>query len=518
MFSRLGLGLKESELNEVIGDNKRLIQVTGGNLRNRHIYITGHHDFFPDDCYGAPNARGTKGVPIAITLNGLGKTIETDIARDAKTGKPRREFRTRSWVKAFFDRHGIVAGDWLCLEKLGEREYRLTVVRPTAEKIADRTFLEFFAGIGLVRMGLEAKGWRPVWANDIDPQKRGMYDTHFGDANTHFELGDIHDLDADAVPDAHLASASFPCTDLSLAGGRRGLRGEQSSAFFGFLRVLRDMGDRKPSLVLIENVFGFLNSRGGADFREAMLRLNELGYDVDPFVLDAKWFVPQSRPRLFVVGSTISPSGSDNWALVASPSRIRPAIITEFIASHPDIRWSARELADPPRNSSKSLEDILEDLPDSAPEWWSRERSDYLYNQMSPRHKAIADAWIAQEKWSYGTVFRRVRTQPDGHKRSMAELRCDGLAGCLRTPKGGSGRQILFKAGYGRYSARLVTPRECAHLMGAADFRMNTPVNQALFGFGDAVCVPAVSWIAENYLNPLLADMDHSEASLMVEI
>ena len=85
----------------------------------------------------------------------------------------------------------------------------------------------------------------------------------------------------------------------------------------------------------------------------------------------------------------------------------------------------------------------------------------------------------------------------------MAELRTDGIAGCLRTPRGGSGRQILFKAGKGEYHVRLLTPRECARLMGADNFKIKATTNQALFGFGDAVCVPAVRWITENYLNPV---------------
>ena len=118
-----------------------------------------------------------------------------------------------------------------------------------------------------------------------------MHDTHFDDAESHFDLSDIHWLDAAGIPDADLATASFPCTDLSLAGGRRGLDGEHSSAFFGFVNVLDDMGPRRPPIIMLENVCGFLSSRGGADFREAMLRLNKLGYSVDPFILDAKWFV-----------------------------------------------------------------------------------------------------------------------------------------------------------------------------------------------------------------------------------
>ena len=94
----------------------------------------------------------------------------------------------------------------------------------------------------------------------------------------------------------------------------------------------------------------------------------------------------------------------------------------------------------------------------------------------------------------------------------MAELRTDGIAGCLRTPRGGSGRQILFKAGKGKYFVRLLTPRECARLMGADDYKLSVPLNQALFGFGDAVCVPAIEWIAEYYLNPMVNELIRGRA------
>ena len=149
----------------------------------------------------------------------------------------------------------------------------------------------------------------------------------------------------------------------------------------------------------------------------------------------------------------------------------------------------------------QQLQDILEALPDNNAAWWSNERVDYLINQMSARHRILADAMAARRVWSYGTVFRRVRNE-----RSMAELRTDGIAGCLRTPRGGSGRQILFKAGYGRFMARLLSPRECARLMGAEDFLIGASLNQALFGFGDAVCVKVVEWIAIHYLNPLFEE------------
>jgi len=466
--------------------------------------------FFPVDVFGSPSRADGIGVPITIHAEGLATPIKTDIPTDRASGRPRWIFRERSWVKRFVHSHNLSPGDVLSLERVDSRMYRLSVARSTIRE-PNHTFLEFFAGIGLVRLGLQNKGWRLLYANDIDPEKMQMYDAHFKDADTHFELSDIHDVDASGLPHATLATASFPCTDLSLAGARQGLNGRQSSSFFGFLRILRELGNRRPLIVLLENVTAFLTSHRGSDFHHAMLQLNQLGYSVDPFVLDAKWFVPQSRPRLFVVATLLRDPHANTRCLLLMPNRVRPSSVTDFITTHQDIRWALRALPDPPTSSHLRLQDILENLSNDAPEWWSKERAEYLYNQMSERHRAIADDWITKKRYSYGTVFRRVRLQADGCKRSMAELRSDGFAGCLRTPKGGSGRQILFKAGYGKYAARLLTPRECAHLMGADDFSIQAGLNQALFGFGDAVCVPAIAWIAENYLNPLVAQTNASQ-------
>lgn len=124
-----------------------------------------------------------------------------------------------------------------------------------------------------------------------------------------------------------------------------------------------------------------------------------------------------------------------------------------------------------------------ENLSPNSASWWSRDRAEYLLNQMSKKHKETALKMISGKQMSYGTVFRRVR-----HECSMAELRTDGIAGCLRTPRGGSGRQILFMAGRGRYAVRLLTPRECARLMGVDDYKITVPLNQALFGFGESYC------------------------------
>lgn len=369
--------------------------------------------------------------------------------------------------------------------------------------LPQRTFADFFAGIGLMRIGLEKEGWSVSFSNDIDPEKYEMYKGNFEDTDTHYLVKDIHQISSKTIPSITLATASFPCNDLSLAGSRHGLcKGKQSSAFWGFIEILEAMDNRKPPLVFLENVTGFLTSHKGEDFKKALLALNNLGYIVDAFILDAARFVPQSRQRLFVIG--ILEQGSevrDRKTPIFYESDVRPKALANFILTHPEINWQIRNLPAQPNNQKKFIE-ILEDLPEDAPEWWSKERAEYLFNQMSPRHKLVAKQMMAGPEWSYGTVFRRIR-----NKKSMGELRTDGIAGCLRTPRGGSGRQILFKAGKGKYFARLLTPRECARLMGADEYKITVPLNQALFGFGDAVCVPVIQWIAKYYLNPLVNEL-----------
>lgn len=368
-----------------------------------------------------------------------------------------------------------------------------------------KTVAEFFAGIGLMRMGLDKAGWDTVWANNIDPDKLEIYSGHFPDTDSTYVLADVHDISATEFPHVGLATASFPCNDLSLAGSRNGLVGQHSSAFWGFIDVLKAAGSKRPEMVLLENVSGFLTSNYGNDFKDACLALNDLGYDVDAFIIDAARFVPQSRVRLFVVGTTKSQPGSRiNETPSFLESQIRPKTLADFILWNPDIRWNIRTMPSLP-SAEKRLDNIIENLPHNSSFWWSKERCEYLLNQMSEKHRRIANEMIEGKKTSCGTVFRRVR-----NGRSMAELRTDGIAGCLRTPRGGSGRQILFVAGRGKYRVRLLTPRECARLMGADNFSLSDKLtlNKALFGFGDAVCVPVISWIATNYLNPIWEDIN----------
>jgi hypothetical protein len=273
---------------------RRLLNVTAANLRNSHLYVSRHRDFFPADVVGGAKRASASSGSIQLVLDGLNETVTTDIGSDPKTGKPRGFLRGRSWVRRFFEHHNVAPGSEIELERLSNRKYRLSVAQNGKSPKKPRA-TEFFAGIGLVRLALENQGWEVVFANDIDPDKAEMYRHNWPD-DDHLVVGDIHKLSASDIPDCELFTASFPCNDLSIAGRWEGLSGKESSAFWGLIDLLDELGPRKPPLILLENVVGFLMRNSGSDFEEALLALNKQGYNVDAFILNAvHWAVFASQ-------------------------------------------------------------------------------------------------------------------------------------------------------------------------------------------------------------------------------
>lgn len=353
---------------------------------------------------------------------------------------------------------------------------------------------EFFAGIGLVRSALEGCGFDVVWSNDIDPNKRAMYVANF-DA-THFRLGDIREISGQDVPDVDLATASFPCTDLSLAGNRLGLHGKQSGLFWEFARLLLEMRGRRPSVVMLENVPSFATSHQGLDLYMALRSLNGLGYWCDLLIVDARHFVPQSRPRLFIVGSQRQLNTTGTW----EPSPIRPAWVERFVTEHTELKLHAMPLNLPPSTEHR-LDDIVERLGNEDSRWWEAGRRERFCEELSLVQRDRLERMTRSLVPVWATAYRRTR-----NGKPAWEIRNDAISGCLRTARGGSSKQALVEAGGGSWRVRWMTAVEYARLQGADDFILDgIPENRALFGFGDAVCVPAVAWIASNYLAPLLS-------------
>jgi len=353
---------------------------------------------------------------------------------------------------------------------------------------------EFFAGIGLVRLGLEGAGFDIAWANDIEADKHEMYAQHFGDA-AHFALRDIGKVEASDLPaNLSLAWASFPCTDLSLAGWRAGLVGKSSATFWHFTRLMRDLKSDRPPVVALENVVGLATSHGGEDLASAVRELNDLDYSVDVLTLDARRFVPQSRPRLFLVGAQDPPEDSP-----VPNSELRPDWL-QAVYGDPTLRTHRAELPAPPPPLTSGLSALVDKLNHRDPQWWDQARTDAFVSSLSPIQAERLDALRRARKVSYRTAYRRTRNGI-----AVWEIRPDDISGCLRTARGGSSKQALVRAGNGIVRVRWMTAREYARLMGADEYNIDgMRRNQALFGFGDAVCVPVVNWLAENYLRPLV--------------
>lgn len=371
--------------------------------------------------------------------------------------------------------------------------------------------LEFFAGGGLARLGLEPE-FKCVFANDIDPAKARAYRTAFGD--DHLREGDIWRLNSTDLPGhAALAWASFPCQDLSLAGARRGLAAPRSGAFWGFHRLIEKLAAEKraPDVLALENVTGLLSSHGGADFAALAGSLDALGYRIGALEIDASLFTPQSRTRLFVVAARAAPAHLQTAgpkapfhspALRACVARLPDSLRKRFV-------WWRLE---PPPHRNTHLADVLEEaVPDNA--WDAPEKTARLLDMMSPLQRERLDAMRQNGRREVGALFRRIRLEK-GERVQRAEARFDGVAGCLRTPAGGSSRQTLLFVDGDTVRSRLLSPREAARLMGVPDdYPLPESQTAALHLFGDAVCVPVVRWLSHNLLTPLASPREQRRSA-----
>ncbi len=367
----------------------------------------------------------------------------------------------------------------------------------------DPTFFEFFAGGGMARAGL-GPGWRCLFANDIDARKAATYTANWGAVD--FRVADIHALSARDLPGrADLAWASFPCQDLSLAGAGVGLRGGRSGAFFGLRDLVADLAraDRAPKILALENVIGALTSNGGADFRLLIESLDALGYDAGALTIDAARFLPQSRPRLFVVAAARDveiPAALRSGGAWTSPALFRAR---EGLPANLRARWIDWALPEPAARNA-ALIDVIEDMPADVP-WHDEARTLRLLSLMAPGHRAQVETRRAAGGRHVGTIYRRTRTE-GGRKVQRAEVRFDGLAGCLRTPGGGSSRQFVVVVEGGEARTRLLSGREAARLMGLPeDYRLPARYNDACHLLGDGVAAPVVRHLARHLLEPLIA-------------
>ena len=367
-------------------------------------------------------------------------------------------------------------------------------------------FYEFFCGGGMARAGLEPE-WRCLFANDIDPRKGSAYAANWG--SEQLRIADVGSLRAVDLPGrADLAWASFPCQDLSLAGAGAGLDGARSGAFWGFCSAMRILAAqrRAPRLIVLENVAGVLTSKGGEDFAAICASLQGLVYRFGALTIDAAHFLPQSRPRVFIVAIRradappawlVSPGPASHHASAAL-QRAAAALPPQLAADW--LWWRAPE---PPRANLR-LADCLDGEPNET-RWHSVQETERLLAALSPASRRDVELARARGERAIGALFRRTRPDGAGGVRVQAEARFDGLAGCLRTPGGGSSRQFLIVVAGDETRTRLMSPREAARLMGLPDaYVLPARATDAFHLVGDGVAAPVVRFLSERLLLPLI--------------
>jgi DNA (cytosine-5)-methyltransferase 1 len=370
----------------------------------------------------------------------------------------------------------------------------------------------------MARAGLEPD-WQCLFANDIDAKKGASYVANWGDKE--FWLGNIFDLKASDLPgEADLAWASFPCQDLSLAGKGGGLDADRSGAFWGFHDIIHALKARRrsPKLLVLENVGGAVTSNGGRDFETICRALKGLGYVYGALIIDAVHFIPQSRPRLFVVGlrsdlDYLSPGFVDG----PSERWLTGALKRGFDALRPDLRKAWRWWGLPaPGRRNEVLRDLIHDSP-SGVEWHNNEETARILALMSPINWAKVQAAKDSGQKVVGTIYKRTRRDEEGNKTQRAEVRFDDISGCLRTPLGGSSRQTIIVVEGQRIRTRLLSSREAARLMGLPDsYRLPDNYNEGYHLVGDGVVVPLVRFLSVNLLQPMLS-FEPAEALIAAE-
>lgn len=356
----------------------------------------------------------------------------------------------------------------------------------------------------MVRAGL-GTAWTCALANDINPMKCDVYRDNWG--GEALIEGDIAQLDpTHLLQPIDLYWASSPCQDFSLAGKGAGLSGRRSGVFWDWARVIEQAvaQGHGPRIIAFENVVGLITRNGGADFHAIVDIFRKLGYRVGAMEIDAAQFLPQSRPRLFVVAvrDDVDLSSLESSGPTGPFHSKRIAQLHKGLTAINKRNWIWWQHTAPPA-SNLDLAAVVDDAPDTP--WLTVPETKRLLAMMSPVNAQRVKQARKSGTREIGMLYKRGRPDEHGIVRQRAEIRFDGLAGCLRTPSGGSSRQTLMLIEGRRTRARLISSIEMARLMGLDEsYIMPARYNQAYHVAGDGVAVPIVRYLDAQIFQPVL--------------
>lgn len=454
---------------------ERTVIVSAGNLKNRSFPLSDIIDLFPKDCIGKPSRKGGVGVEITLHVDGLPDPIPTDIPTRSN-GAIRYLFRDRSWVRKFYDANALCAGDKVSIKKTGDRSFSISTKRtrkgepdapllklakPSRRRVTPKparkfTFIDLFAGIGGMRIGMEQADMECVFSSEWDKYSQITYKHWFGEQ----PHGDINDIQPSEIPDHDVLTAGFPCQPFSIAGvtkknalGRAHgfLDKTQGTLFFNIARILEV---KRPKAFLLENVKNLKSHDKGKTWHVIRSTLTDLGYAVFDRVIDAAYWVPQHRERVFIVGFDKAVFGSD------------PPF----------------EFPTPPNKPELTLKGVLD-------------------------RKPPAKYTLTDHLWEYLQNYaKKHAAKGNGFGFGLADLR--GVTRTMSARYYKDGAEILIPQ-RGKNPRRL-TPNEAKRLMGFPDrFRVIVSDLQAYRQFGNAVVPKVVHAVAVEIVR-VLNQQSHS--------
>jgi DNA (cytosine-5)-methyltransferase 1 len=302
--------------------------------------------------------------------------------------------------------------------------------------------VDLFAGVGGIRMGFEAEGFRTVFSNDFEPKCKLTYDLNFNGSK--LIIRDIREIKSKDLPDFDFLLGGFPCQAFSIAGYRQGFEDKQGrgNLFFEIVRILKD---KKPLGFMLENVKNLQTHDSSNTFRRIQEELTALGYHFKFAVLNTMTHgnLPQNRERIFIVGFKDS------------------NVCNRFEFPEPiALKVNFRKLLDKKKPDKK-----------------------YYYNdkELYPRLKPFVTKFDSVYQW----------------RRQYVRENKSGVCPTLTANMGTGGHNVpIIKDKFG---IRKLTPKECSRLQGfPEDYELPAISDAALYKqFGNSVSVTVIARIAE---------------------
>jgi DNA (cytosine-5)-methyltransferase 1 len=308
------------------------------------------------------------------------------------------------------------------------------------------TFIDLFAGVGGFRLAFQSLGGKCVFTSEWNKFAQKTYEANYGEV----PFGDITQINEKEIPDHDILIGGFPCQPFSIAGvskknslGRdHGFKDKtQGTLFFDVARIIEA---KRPKAFLLENVKNLVSHDKGNTFKIIKETLDELGYSVYAKVLDGKYYVPQHRERIVIIGFDRKKfKGKEEFKFPKMPKQ------------------------------SKVIRDILE------------EEIDQKYT-------------LSDKLWNYLQGYAK-KHKEKGNGFGFGLINFDGIARTLSARYYKDGAEILIPQE--NNNPRRLTPRECARLQGYPDrFRIPVSDNQAYKQFGNSIVVPLMKAVGEQIL------------------